>query len=225
MGRKWIILLLPLLWQCSDKNPGILQGLLGLQTPPPGQFRILRPDSNSVWRQGNQEDIRWLGNENYLKVDITLYRNQRWFLPIAIGTPNDGSFRWSIPIGLPNATDYRIVITAVEDSTVSSASRSTFTIFRQDQQFRVYAPGDGSLLHRGQTTAILWLGGNEGLTVRIELYYQGAVVDTLAQGALNTGRYVWNVPQGLSEGNKYRLHLVCLETEEQDFSDGYFTIE
>jgi len=225
MRKLWTLLLIPVIWSCSEKNPAILEGLLGLTEPAPADFRLIQPDSNTVWRQGSTVSVRWIGSDRYQRVNINLYRGSRLFLPVAVNANNNGSFQWTIPLGLPNATDYYLIIYAVADTTARTPHDTPFSIYRSDQDFRILKPNGGESYHRGDTVSILWLGGTGGVTVRIDLYLGTAKVTTIADGAMNRGQYIWTIPNFLSDGDNYRLRLVCLETNEQDISDGVFSID
>ncbi|KKM87939.1 hypothetical protein LCGC14_1263820, partial [marine sediment metagenome] len=88
---------------------------------------VVVPDSTTSWTMGDTQNITWTSTGIIANVKIELYANSILIMDIAVSTPNDGTFEWTIPDTLVNYTDYVIRISDVLDPTIYDDS-DIFTI-------------------------------------------------------------------------------------------------
>ena len=90
------------------------------------------PDANSKWRRGLEYYITWT---DIIDEDVVLelFKSDE-FLSVIDTVTNTGAYKWSIPIHLDAASDYKIKIYSVEHPEVSDMSDSPFLISDTDTQ-------------------------------------------------------------------------------------------
>ena len=94
----------------------------------------------------------------------------------------------------------------------------------------VATPNGGDSWAAGTTKTIQWnYTGAPGTSVKIELYKDGKIVQTITSsasiGSGGSGSYSWNIPQTLAAGNLYQIMVTSNQNNSySDVSDGYFTI-
>lgn len=77
-------------------------------------FSITMPTSGTVWRRGTVQSIRWITSTNGgFSVRLKLYRGSVYKGLIAISTPNDRLYAWTIPTYIAPGSDYKIYMDAV----------------------------------------------------------------------------------------------------------------
>ena len=96
--------------------------------PPPPHVTVVYPNGGERWRVGRRRPITWTSS-GVGSVDVALSRDDgaSW-IPLAAGTPDDGSFTWTVrrpPTGLA-----RVRVSASGDASVSDASDAVFRIRR-----------------------------------------------------------------------------------------------
>jgi hypothetical protein len=47
--------------------------------------------------------------------------------------------------------------------------------------------------------------------VKIELYYGGGVVETIASSTVNDGTHTWELPASLHDGTNYKVRISCVD--------------
>jgi len=94
--------------------------------PEDGIF-ISSPGGGETWIAGLTYPITW-GSAMAGNVKIELFKGGALHTTITAGTPNNGSYSWTIPSGITIGNDYKVRITSVESSTKSHESLSNFTI-------------------------------------------------------------------------------------------------
>lgn len=113
----------------------------------PGTFfiqswpKVLAPNLNRTYRMGAAYDITWSGFTG-TTVSIALFVGTDHFTTVTASTPNDGSYRWVIPLTYPSGGGYKVKITSRGTGAVADYDFS-------DQPFVIYIPElsvDGSPL-------------------------------------------------------------------------------
>ncbi len=85
------------------------------KTLPSSSLTVTAPAAGAVWTKGSTKTIAWTkSGKQSATVKIQLYRGTTKVLDISAGTPNDGSFPWSIPASLAAGTNYKIRITTAD---------------------------------------------------------------------------------------------------------------
>ncbi len=82
------------------------------------------PVSLSSWMINFSYYINWESTGYISTVNIELYRNGVFETEIASDISNDGSYCWTLPLGLVNATNYQIKITEASNSSVYDYSEN-----------------------------------------------------------------------------------------------------
>ncbi len=87
---------------------------------------VTNPHSGDTWYKGKTYEIRWTksGNMN-ANVKIRLMRGGTKILAITDSTANNGTYKWTIPISLPNG-QYRIRVKTIDNAVF--AESEVFTI-------------------------------------------------------------------------------------------------
>jgi hypothetical protein len=103
-------------------------GQADLTASPPPQVTVVYPNGGERWRIGRRRPITWTSS-GIGSVDVALSRDcgASW-IPLAAGTPDDGSFAWKVK--RPPTGCARIRVSATADPAVSDASDADFTIRR-----------------------------------------------------------------------------------------------
>lgn len=61
--------------------------------------------------------------------------------------------------------------------------------------------------------------------IKIELYKEGILIETLAESTPNSGSFIWSAPVGLAEGMDYRVKVLCAEeTGVNDESENFWVV-
>ena len=90
-------------------------------------LKVLSPGGGEVWKKRDTKDITWSSHGLSGNVKIQLMKNEALDSEIVANTENDGTYSWTVPFSLANAADYRIRITALDDS-LTADSNADFAI-------------------------------------------------------------------------------------------------
>ena len=79
-------------------------------------------------------------------------------------------------------------------------------------EFSIVFPNGGELLEKGNIYEIVWSNDlNEN--VRIELFYNEEMVETITSSSENNGKYLWKIPDNIEEGTYYKIQIETLGIE------------
>jgi hypothetical protein len=141
-------------------------------------------------------------------------------------TPNDGTFSWTIPLGLQPGADNRIRITSTTNTAITDSSNADFAITPAiiTPTITVTSPNGGESWAQGSTHDITWTQfGDVGAKVNFEVLKAGAVVGSLTN-VPDAGTYSWTIPGGYA-GTDYRIRITSMINPAiTDSSDADFTI-
>ncbi len=88
----------------------------------------------------------------------------------------------------------------------------------------ITTPNGGELWQRGATDTITW-NDNIAENVRIELYKEGILYDTIAVSAPSSGVYSWTIPSDLPMSANYKVKITSTGSDSlHDFSNNSFSI-
>ena len=93
-----------------------------------GWIKILYPNGGEVLNAGAHISIQWQSGGVRGKVVIVLYKKGIKHAVIAEQADNSGKFSWTIPVNLPEGSDYRIRIRSFAELSVNDFSDHDFTI-------------------------------------------------------------------------------------------------
>lgn len=89
----------------------------------PAFITMVSPKAGDKWFTTTTQAITWTDNitEN-VKIDLLRGAGNTFVQTIATSVPSSGQYTWTIPDGLPDATDYKIAVTSVTTGSVQSIS-------------------------------------------------------------------------------------------------------
>ncbi len=191
----------------------------------PGTPKVTYPDVAGItWIRGDDYTITWQG---FSTTDVRIQLWKGWALhsTITTGTPNDGSYTWTVPLGVTLGIDYLIRVSETGTSWTPDFSDNYFTIARGATAPRVtYPNAAGITWNRGDDYTITW-EDFASADVRIQLWKNWTLDSTITTGTLNDGSYTWTVPIGTTLGSDYVIRVSETGTSwTPDFSDNEFTI-
>jgi hypothetical protein len=182
---------------------------------------VTSPNGGESWQVGTSHNITWTDNISG-PVKIDLYKAEVFDTTIAQSTASDGSYNWNIPIDLQEGSDYKVLITSLDDTTLFDYSDDNFTIFSVPE-LTVISPNGGEQWQTGTQQTITWTD-NLAENVRIRLYYFGNFI-TVANSVPSTGSYVWDIPLNFPPNDFYKVWINSVnDTTIEDYSDGEFSI-
>jgi len=190
----------------------------------PASITITAPDGGESWEPDTSHDITWTSANVTGNLRIYVYKGGSYDSTISNATYNDGIYSWTVPAGLTAATDYKIKIESIDDSSVYDESDANFTI-SAPVSITVTAPNGSESWDLDSTESITW--SDIGLTgnVKIELYKDGSLDSTLASDTANTGSYSWAIPDSLTAAVDYKIRITSLvDGTVYDESDANFTL-
>jgi hypothetical protein len=224
-GLLLLIVLAATLFSCGDDDA----------SPPACRVEVVSPNGGETWFVDSTYTVLWTDNGTCGGlVSIELLPSEGpACLALADTTENDGAFEWVCqPLCPPSRSDtssFRIRVTALA-SGASDESDGDFAIVDDSPpacDLQVLSPNGGEVWQTGDMVELTWdLSGGCGRSVRLELLRGGAVCDTLAATADNSGSFFWVVAAcgGTGAGADYRLRVVSLPDETYDDSNDPFTI-
>ncbi len=93
----------------------------------------------------------------------------------------------------------------------------------QITEIQVLAPNGGEIWRTDTPHNIYW-NSTRPEDVRIELFYDNQLVETITESTENDGVCNWLIPENLLTGDLYSIRLQIVGSPEQDFSDEPFSI-
>ena len=181
-------------------------------------------DADIVLNNGQTYNITWSKFPGS-RVKIELLKENAVTATISASTPNDDSHFWTIPAGIEPDDDFRIMITSLEDISVSDISDNFFTIKSLANPLVLVPSEPGIIWNNSQTYNITW-SGFTGSKVRIELIKDNTVRSTIAASTANDGTHPWTIAKNLESGTDYKIRVTSVENKSvTNISDNFFTIQ
>ncbi|MCH7772536.1 MAG: hypothetical protein IIA49_16220, partial [Bacteroidetes bacterium] len=187
-----------------------------------GGITVSSPNGSESWQAGGSQLITWADNitENVI---IDLYKGGVFHSVISTSTGSDGSRNWDIPYTLESGTDYKVMITSVDNpSTIFDFSDSDFTIIAN--QITVTSPNGGENWQVESSQVITWTDNIEG-DVEIQLFKGGIFLTSISTSTASYGTMEWYIPFNLEPGFDYKVRILSLDNQGTfDYSDANFSI-
>jgi hypothetical protein len=178
--------------------------------------------SNISWRPGYSYYINWTGFAA-TNVKIELYKSSTGvYTTITSSTANTGSYYWTVPSSITQASDYWIRITSTTNTGMYDWSDNPFAIATP----KVTTPDLANICWRpGSSYYINWTGF-AATNVKIELYKSSTgVYTTITSSTANTGSYYWTLPSSITQASDYWIRVTSTtNTGMYDWSDNPFAI-
>ncbi len=204
-------------------------------TDPPS-MTVTSPNGGETWQKGSTRNITWsFTGDPGSNVKIQLYRrgslNSTIASSVSTGSSGQGSYAWTIPGSLVEEQTYTVKISSLENSSISDASNSYFTIATSELPgLKLTSPNGGETWLSGTTHRLEWnYSGNPGSYVTLQLFNKGnysrSVVSSTPVGYGERGSYDWTIPTTIEPGSNYTIKIVSTAYPDcYDSSNGYFTI-
>ncbi len=226
-----------------------------------GYFRIVdfgtktitlySPTEYEMYIAGDEYYIGWFLTGNINKVDIDLYKGDQFHSHIAQDIdavydsyPNinykRGYYYWVIDPTLQEASDYKVVITDVSDSTITDESVE-FEILDADTKIITLSQPNSDITYtKGQFLNIAWSFIGEIGYVKVKLLKDGNLYYTI-RSSISAGVYSfdgqdfdtngtfgfigWRIPPTIQAGSGYTVKVTyTLDSKIYDESDESFSI-
>lgn len=189
---------------------------------------VTYPNGGQTLYLGDAKTIQWqssaLASSRQVKIEVSADLGATWSL-VTAGTGNNGSYSW-IPTGLPIGTQNLIKISDVQDPTIFDIGNAAFAI--GSPVITLTSPNGNENWYQGESKYIRWTtGGLSALgKIRIELSANnGSTWNTIANNALNSGNYYWNIPLSQEAEGKYLVRVSdSANVTIADTSNAYFNI-
>ena len=89
----------------------------------------------------------------------------------------------------------------------------------------VTSPNGGENWNLGTTETITWNSFNTSGNVKIELYENGSLYQTISSNTTDDGSFSWNIPSGYNEGTQYTINIEdTSDPSIYDYSNSNFTL-
>jgi len=188
-----------------------------------GVIRITVPNGGEYWERGNSYDIIWLSDKVPGSVMIELYKDNNPYDTIAYNIPNTHQYNYYVPFSLPQADDYQVKITSMDNPQICDISDDYFMI-GSGVNITVTYPNGGEFLKTRDTCYITWESSGITGNVRIWLYWDGGS-QYIEYDTLNSGLYPWYIPSHQERDTTYRVRIQSIDYPTvDDYSDDDFSI-
>ena len=192
-------------------------------------LEVTTPNGGQKWKVGKKYAIKWVAGNGGSYVKIQLYKSGKHYKWISKKTKNDGKYPWKIPSTVKAGSAYKIKITAKTKNSITDSSDKNFTISKSggggSGSLKVTVPNGDETWKPNTVHVIKWDKGDAGKFVRIFLLKKtGKRYKTISVKTGNDGKYPWQVPASVAEGDyKIRVQAVTDNTSNDD-SDSKFKI-
>ena len=145
---------------------------------------------------------------------------------LSLNAPNTGTFAWNPPSTMPTDTEYRVRIIDNGDPSVFDDSDHAFSITPGIliAPMVAYPTASDVVWTRGADHPIHWRHFRDTLSVRIDLFRDGAFDRSISASTGNDGVHYWTVPPGVRIGPGHTVRVRSLQTGATAFSAHPFTI-
>jgi len=190
------------------------------------EINITIPNGGEIWTPGGDETIRWenLGDVGFeVSIDYTISDGDP--VNIVAITDNDGTYQW-VPIPEIDSEEVRIVVTSVDDPSITDESDEYFIISSNPPPtIIVTQPNGGEIWLVDGSGEITWESyGLVGFEVRIDYTVDDGPAENIISMTNNDGSFDWDpIPEINSEAVKILVSSI-LDPGVNDDSDDYFTI-
>jgi len=168
-----------------------------------GPIKIISPDSDSIWEEGNSYDITWTTYLNISHVDLEIYKGDSLQYS-DYGINNTGLYNWSVPISVLTGNDWKIRIIDSTNSTLFGVSE----YFKILTLISILTPDPSSIWYSGKSNLITWTSKGNISHVDIELWKGSLLNISLVNETSNDGLYSWIIPHGTEAGLDWNIKII-----------------
>jgi len=194
-----------------------------------GIFKVLQqptiivtaPNGGENLVSGNKTNVTWVSTYiDSVKLEYTTNNGASW-VEIAVSTPSDGLYEWSVPA--VSSSLCKLKISDTKDNTPSDLSDDNFKISQNQPRVAVTSPNGGEKWEAGSSQNITWTS-DAVQAVKIEYSVDNGVNwTTLITSTPSTGFYNWNPISKISSTN-CKIRITDVANLYSDLSDGVFSI-
>jgi subtilisin family serine protease len=181
---------------------------------------VTSPNGGEFWEIGSSHDITWTstGSIETVNIEYSVDNGFTWE-EIALATPNDGIYTWTVP---NSPSNFCLVRVSDSDGSPSDVTNVVFSIV-SPASITITSPNGDEHWETGSSHDITWTDTGTVGDVKIEYSLDNANSwSIISAGTANDGSYLWVVPNTPSD-----LCLVRLTDTDgypTDISDAVFVI-
>lgn len=218
---------------------------------------LTSPNGGEVWQKGTQKTISWVITNNPINhiIKLKLFKGGVFYQdlvpptaagPITTGPygSTGGSLPWTVPLTLPDGSDYIVEATdynadgvtvgsfdygnaAFRIETAPTISIPPTSTTSSVPSITITSPNGGEVLTVGQTKRITWNSSSVIDKVYIGYSFGTGSLNWIATNIPNTGYYDWNVNIGNTTNTQVKISITGYQTGTgswSDQSDNFFTV-
>jgi outer membrane protein assembly factor BamB len=188
-------------------------------------FKITYPNGGETLLADHTYEVTWESNiSDPVKIYLYNYDDSSVVnvTPPFESIPNTGSYSWRLAVDGKRGSKFKLNILSDNNSDYFDFSDDYFTI--DAEPMRVVFPNGGEVWNAGETQYILWVSNLDGL-VKIDLYRDDQLDNTLFDKTENNALERWDIPETLPSSSRYKIKITSIENPSTiDLSDDYFEI-
>ena len=190
------------------------------------EIALTSPNGGETWDIGSSHEIIWTTSHSSENVAITLYKNSASYQVLSAATASTGSFSWTIADTIAEGSSYTIRVALVSDLGTFDESNNTFTLITISQAtIAVTSPNGGETWELSSTHDISWASSDVSGNIKIELYQDGSVYQTIVESTDDDGSYSWTIPDSYDEDSNYKVRISSVsDGSVYDDSDNTFNL-
>lgn len=216
LGLHYTVQVIDLLTGSLDESDALFDINFDLSCP----LTLLSPNGGERWVEGTEQEIRWVPNDCFGSVALSLRRNGRFARWLASATQDDGSFTWIVRRAEPDSTGYSVYI---GNAGGGDQSDTTFIIAPSPEPCRmeILEPNSQTVWRAGSSPEIVWTVQDCYGTAKIEWMFNSQVRNRI--DTTNDGRFQTHLWRGSYEGPcGYSIRITDSLTGTVATTDGSF---
>jgi len=207
-------------WDTSNNSSSSNTVTVTLTDEPPEEYiTIISPNGGEEYPIYSTITILW---EDNIEGDVKIEAVRPEYTNFIATTASDGEYSFYVDwnIWWPDASDYKIKISSVDNNSIFDYSDENFTLYFY---LNITSPSSGTeVWNRGQYETINWVTNDITGVATIELYQSGEYSKYIGQTTDTSTTYTWAVPLDIDLSSEYKIKITGGSYE--DFSDYDFTI-
>ena len=189
--------------------------------PEKAEITLTSFNNEQIVETGESIDITWEDNIDD-NVAIALYQGDSFVEDIAESTESDGSYTWTVSDNIVSGSDYNLKISSVADDNIFDLSDANFDIYKPE--ITITSLDNGETFKPGEEVHLTWTD-NLFENVKIDLYRDNSLVETIAESTTSDGETLWVVPDNLPYSDRYKVKISSVNNENiYDITPEFFSI-
>jgi hypothetical protein len=192
--------------------------IVGFRATSPYFAQVDRPQTGDQWNVGREYTITWQ-SQDVDRVDIILYKDGVKVYDIKTNQINNNSTPWFIDVSTTPGTGYTIGVYYTDYPEYYAVSQP-FEILSAPYIQNI-VPNSNSTVNSGTAFTITW-EDNISENVKIELYQNATLVETITNSTASTGSYTEWIPN--ATGSNYTIKITSVLDPTTTGTSAAFTI-